>query len=105
MAPHSDSFAKNTDIVALSETEWRIGDTPEGGLNLTLLRGFVVKLGDVFEVSEIGSPRLRRYYATFDDAVTSLEIGPGRIGTEAIDTDLRRPANDDDQNLAAAVQS
>jgi hypothetical protein len=37
-----------------------------------LLRGFVVRVGDVFEVAEIGKPRDRRYYFSFDDAVGSF---------------------------------
>jgi len=59
-------------VVAMSATQWRVGDAPGLGLDPLLLRGFIVRIGDVFEVSEIGKPRDRRYYSSFDDAVRSF---------------------------------
>lgn len=61
-------------VVPISRTEWRISDPRRRSNDATCLVGFIQKVEGLFETTEIGRPRERHYYQSFDAAVSSLAV-------------------------------
>ena len=66
------SQAAPLEVLPLSATEWRVRttDLPEADGRSVL--GIVQRLGDTYEVMQIGLPLFRYYFASLDGAVEYL---------------------------------
>ena len=60
------------EVLSVSDTEWRIRDASQPPSDVTSLLGFVSVIGETYEVMYMGQPRMRRYFANFDDALSDL---------------------------------
>jgi hypothetical protein len=60
------------DVLALSETEWRVSDPTRRADDALCLIGFIQRVGRVFEVTVLGRPRERHYCGSFDAALHCL---------------------------------
>ncbi|MCU1544279.1 MAG: hypothetical protein JWM50_2144 [Microbacteriaceae bacterium] len=62
------------EIIAISDAEWRVSDPSRRQDDALCLVGFVQRVDDVFEVTLIGRPRERLYFASFDEATCFLGV-------------------------------
>lgn len=62
-------------INELSPTEWRISDRLIADSDASALLGFIQRVDDAFEVTNLGRPRERSYFSSFDRAAASLAVG------------------------------
>ena len=62
----------DVEITALSPTEWRVADHGIEDDDPTALLGFIQIVGSAFEVTNLGRPRERAYFTSFDRATASL---------------------------------
>jgi len=62
----------NVEITELSPTEWRVADHAIEHDDPTALLGFIQIVGSAFEVTNLGRPRERAYFTSFDRATASL---------------------------------
>ncbi|MGY4859160.1 hypothetical protein [Cryobacterium sp. AP23] len=62
----------DVEITAISPTEWRIADHAIDQDDPTALLGFIQIVGTAFEVTNLGRPRERAYFTSFDRATASL---------------------------------
>jgi hypothetical protein len=60
-------------LTPISGTEWRVTDPSRREDDALCLIGFVQLIGDLFEVTKIGAPRERHYFATMDEAMHDLQ--------------------------------
>ena len=60
------------EITELSPTEWRVADHGIKHDDPTALLGFIQIVGSAFEVTNLGRPRERAYFTSFDRATASL---------------------------------
>ena len=60
------------EITAISPTEWRIADHAIEQDDPHALLGFIQIVGTAFEVTNLGRPRERAYFTSFDRATASL---------------------------------
>ena len=68
-APATDP---DVEITAISPTEWRIADHAIEHDDPNALLGFIQIVGTAFEVTNLGRPRERAYFTSFDRATASL---------------------------------
>ncbi|WEO77712.1 hypothetical protein BJQ94_01275 [Cryobacterium sp. SO2] len=59
-------------ITAISPTEWRVADQAIEHDDPSALLGFIQTVGSAFEVTNLGRPRERAYFTSFDRATASL---------------------------------
>jgi hypothetical protein len=59
-------------ITAISSTEWRVADQAIEHDDPSALLGFIQIVGNAFEVTNLGRPRERAYFTSFDRATASL---------------------------------
>lgn len=64
--------AAEVEITAISSTEWRVADHAIVHDDPTALLGFIQTVGSAFEVTNLGRPRERMYFTSFDRATASL---------------------------------
>jgi hypothetical protein len=62
----------DVEITAISPTEWRVADHAIDQDDPTALLGFIQIVGTAFEVTNLGRPRERAYFTSFDRATASL---------------------------------
>ena len=62
----------DVEITELSPTEWRVADHGIEHDDPTALLGFIQIVGSAFEVTNLGRPRERAYFTSFDRATASL---------------------------------
>jgi hypothetical protein len=62
----------DVEITAISSTEWRVADHAIEHNDATALLGFIQIVGTAFEVTNLGRPRERAYFTSFDRATASL---------------------------------
>lgn len=62
----------DVEITAISPTEWRIADQAIEHDDPNALLGFIQIVGTAFEVTNLGRPRERAYFTSFDRATASL---------------------------------
>ncbi|TFC02443.1 hypothetical protein E3O42_08655 [Cryobacterium adonitolivorans] len=62
----------DVEITELSPTEWRVADHAIEQDDPTALLGFIQIVGSAFEVTNLGRPRERAYFTSFDRATASL---------------------------------
>jgi len=62
----------DVEITAISPTEWRIADHAIEHDDPNALLGFIQIVGTAFEVTNLGRPRERAYFTSFDRATASL---------------------------------
>ncbi|TFD90202.1 hypothetical protein E3T61_10555 [Cryobacterium lactosi] len=62
----------DVEITELSPTEWRVADHAIEHDDPTALLGFIQIVGSAFEVTNLGRPRERAYFTSFDRATASL---------------------------------
>jgi hypothetical protein len=62
----------DVEITAISPTEWRVADHAIEHDDPTALLGFIQIVGTAFEVTNLGRPRERAYFTSFDRATASL---------------------------------
>jgi len=67
-----ESEAAEVQITAISSTEWRVADQAIEYDDPTALLGFIQIVGSAFEVTNLGRPRERMYFTSFDRATASL---------------------------------
>lgn len=72
MTGHAKTIIDSIEVLAISTSEWRIRDNDKPASDATSLLGFVCRVGDLFEVVEIGHPTKRQYFATFAEALAAL---------------------------------
>lgn len=63
------------EITALSATEWRVADHAIEHDDPAALLGFIQIVGSAYEVTNLGRPRERAYFSSFDRATASLTRG------------------------------
>lgn len=63
-------------LTELSPTEWRVCDERIGDGDPAALLGFIQRVGDAYEVLNLGRPRERSYFSSFDRATASLGSRP-----------------------------
>jgi hypothetical protein len=66
------SVAADVEITAISPTEWRIAEHAVQRDDLNALLGFIQTVGTAYEVTNLGRPRERAYFTSFDRATASL---------------------------------
>jgi hypothetical protein len=69
-APSSETA--DVEITAISPTEWRIAEHAIEHDDPNALLGFIQTVGSAFEVTNLGRPRERAYFSSFDRAAASL---------------------------------
>ena len=62
----------DVEITELSPTEWCVADHAIEHDDPTALLGFIQIVGSAFEVTNLGRPRERAYFTSFDRATASL---------------------------------
>jgi hypothetical protein len=62
----------DVEITAISPTEWRIAEHAIEHDDPNALLGFIQTVGSAFEVTNLGRPRERAYFSSFDRAAASL---------------------------------
>jgi hypothetical protein len=62
----------DVEITPISPTEWRVADHAIQHDDPTALLGFIQIVGSAFEVTNLGRPRERAYFSSFDRATASL---------------------------------
>ena len=62
----------DVEIIPLSPTEWRVADHTITQDDPSALLGFIQIVGSAFEVTNLGRPRERAYFSSFDRATASL---------------------------------
>ena len=62
----------DVEITELSPTEWRVADHSIEHDDPTALLGFIQIVGSAYEVTNLGRPRERAYFTSFDRATASL---------------------------------
>ncbi|ANP71217.1 hypothetical protein [Cryobacterium arcticum] len=62
----------DVEITPLSPTEWRVADHTITRDDPSALLGFIQIVGSAFEVTNLGRPRERAYFSSFDRATASL---------------------------------
>ena len=65
----------DVEITALSATEWRVADHAIEHDDPAALLGFIQVVGSAYEVTNLGRPRERAYFSSFDRATASLTRG------------------------------
>jgi len=70
--PAHDVDPSDVHITALSPTEWRVADHAIEHDDASALLGFIQMVGSAFEVTNLGRPRERAYFSSFDRATASL---------------------------------
>lgn len=61
-------------INEISPTEWRVSDRMIADSDASALLGFIQRVDDAFEVTNLGRPRERSYFSSFDRATASLAV-------------------------------
>jgi hypothetical protein len=72
LAERAKTIIDAVEVLAISTTEWRIRDNDRPQSDATSLLGFICRVGDLYEVVEIGKPMNRSYFATFGAALSAL---------------------------------
>lgn len=67
-----ESETSEVQITAISSTEWRVADQAIEHDDPSALLGFIQIVGNAFEVTNLGRPRERAYFTSFDRATASL---------------------------------
>ena len=62
----------DVEITPISPTEWRVADHAIQHDDPSALLGFIQIVGSAFEVTNLGRPRERAYFSSFDRATASL---------------------------------
>jgi hypothetical protein len=70
--PTTTTTVSRLQLTPLSGTEWRVSDPRRREDDALCLVGFVQFIGGLFEVTKIGEPRERHYFATMDQAMHDL---------------------------------
>lgn len=60
----------------LSPTEWRVSDRSLADSDPSALLGFIQRVGDSYEVTDLHRLRERKYFTSFDRAAASLRPRP-----------------------------
>lgn len=66
--------ATEVEVLAISETEWRIRDNRLPAADATSLIGFIGLMGTAFEVTRLVEPLSRSYFASFGEALEFLAM-------------------------------
>ena len=69
---HGVTDPADVEITAISPTEWRIAAQAIEHDDPNALLGFIQIVGTAFEVTNLGRPRERAYFTSFDRATASL---------------------------------
>ncbi|TFC45606.1 hypothetical protein E3T26_04165 [Cryobacterium sp. TMT1-21] len=67
-------------INEISPTEWRVSDRLIADGDASALLGFIQRVDDAFEVTNLGRPRERSYFSSFDRATASLTMRQAPAG-------------------------
>ena len=65
-------YRADMEVIPLSPTEWRVADHATEQDDPSGLLGFIQIVGSAFEVTNLGRPRERSYFSSFDRATASL---------------------------------
>lgn len=66
------SLDQAVEVIAISEREWRVSDPTKVERDGMALLGFVELVDTTYEVTVIGEPRRRLYYASLEESVLAL---------------------------------
>ena len=70
--PSAPRMIGSIEVIALSASEWRVRNTALAEGDGSSVLGVVQRIGDTFEVMQIGLPLARYYFASLEDAVEYL---------------------------------
>lgn len=72
MTQTMDPTVNGLEVVALSDTEWRISDAARPECDGLALVAFVQRVGSLYEVTELAKPSRRTYFDSLPAAVDML---------------------------------